>query len=342
MSAKIQAVLFEITKNCNLNCKHCYTVSPQEKEDFVNEDLSLDQIKYILEKIKPYNIKTLNLTGGEPFLRSDLFEIIDFATDCGFESIVINTNGTLFFNDPNLVKQVEMRLNIISAVVVSFDGATAKTHDFIRGKGEFNNLMRNLEVVKNSNLPLGINVTLGKWNIHEFFEFIRLYEKYKAFFMNFGVFLPIGNGIKLKDQLLTKNEIKKIINAVVTKKLASYNVDLCSVPYSRITDSNISGYCCNVFTDFITITSKGLVIPCIIYDLNCGSLLDPKIELNEILMHPIAQIFRDNSKLRDRMKGSCKICSNFEICKGGCHLLTYALKNDVFESDDLCPISNIF
>ena len=120
------------------------------------------------------------------------------------------------------------------------------------------------------------------------------------------------------------------------KRESGYYVDLCSVPYSRLINEDISGYCCNIFTDFITVTAQGNVIPCIMYDYNCGSLLD--MDLNKILKHPLVEIFRDKSKLREKMKGTCQNCSEFTICKGGCNLLALSLKNDMFESDPCCPL----
>jgi len=335
MGLQVGALLFEITKSCNLSCRHCYTVNFENNGRRTCKDLSLNQIKYIFNKIKRLNIKNLVLTGGEPFLRKDIFEIMDFARSIGFDSITINTNGELL-KDPQIIKQIKKRLDVITAIIVSFDGTTVETHDFIRGEGQFNKLIQIFKMISGE-FPLGINVTLGKWNYHELNDFIRFYDDFNALYMNFGVFIPIGNGEKMKEHILTKNQIEKLIDFINEKNKEGYNLDLCSVPYSRVKNRDISGYCCDIFTDFLTITTDGDVIPCILYDFKCGSLLDPKIEINEILEHPIAQIFRDSLKLKSQMKGNCRVCREFKVCKGGCHLLTYALKKDIFESDSICP-----
>ncbi len=337
MSFNIQTILFELTKSCNLNCKHCYTIDFENHRDSISEVLSLNQVKLILNRVKQYNIKNIVLSGGEPFLRKDIFEIIDIAGNFGFESIVINTNGILL-NDLRIINQIKTRLDLITAIVISFDGATSQTHDFIRGKGQFDKLIKILEKIYSYDLPLGLNVTIGNWNFHELNDFFNIYDKFNAFYMNFGLFIPIGNGIKIKEQILSPKKIAELIHMTAEKRLTGYNVDLCSFPYSKLINKDISGYCCNIFTDFITVTAQGNVIPCIMYDFNCGSLLEPDINIKEILNHPLAQTFRDPSKLKKKMKGKCTDCSEFNTCKGGCKLLALSLKNDMFESDPLCPI----
>ena len=79
---------WDINNECNLNCKHCRV---SEKND--NEKLSLKEAKNLLAECWYNGITMLNLSGGEPFLRNDIFEILDYAQK--FEDIVITTNGTL-------------------------------------------------------------------------------------------------------------------------------------------------------------------------------------------------------------------------------------------------------
>ncbi len=335
MKSPIQVVLFEVTRSCNLNCKHSYASAPQKKQGIISKNLTLEQIKQVFKKIEPHHIKNLALTGGEPFLRNDLFEIVDQAGMNGFESIIINTNGVLL-NEGSTLEHVKDRTDLITSIMISLDGATRSTHDFIRGSGQFDNLMVIFEKISKENIPFGLNVTLGNWNFHEIEKFFAIHEKYNASYINFGIFFPLGNGASIKDEVLNPKDYSKLIKITSEKKKTGINVDLCSVPYSRIVNDDISGYCCNIFTDFITITSEGNVIPCLFYEINCGNLLS--MDLNEILENPMAKTLRDPAKLRAKMKGRCKNCEEFETCRGGCNLLTFLLKNDFFESDPLCPI----
>ena len=331
MKLKEAVALFEITNACNMDCRHCY------RQDLGGFQLSLEEIKVIIEKISKGGVTSLILTGGEPLLRKDIFEIIDYAVDCGMEDVVINTNG-IKLNDPKIIAAIERRLDVISALPVSFDGAKPETHDFIRGNGQFLQLMKILENKVLAEFPIGINVTLGSWNFKDFGRFFELYDELKALDINFGLFVPFGAGKQLADQVLSPAQCRELIEMSKEKYEAGYDVELCSVPASRLLIKEISGLCCNVFRDVITITAKGNVIPCILYDFNCGSLLE--MDLKKIMSNKLVKLFRNHKKLQKKMTGYCNSCRKFHLCRGGCKLVTYALKGTIFDSDPLCPFQN--
>ena len=108
---------WDINNECNLNCKHCRV---SEKND--NEKLSLREAKNLLAEFWYNGITMLNLSGGEPFLRSDIFEILDYAKN--FEDIVITTNGTLL-NDEKCQKLASYENIKLS---ISLDGLE-ETHE---------------------------------------------------------------------------------------------------------------------------------------------------------------------------------------------------------------------
>ncbi len=333
MSFKIPGALFEVTNQCNLRCKHCY------KKYLGTDDLTPQQTTLILDKISDFGIKHLLITGGEPFLRKDLFKIIDYALESGIEDVAINTNGTLL-NNPDIVHGIIERLDFISGIPVSFDGASPATHDFIRGAGQFDRLMKILKHSSINDLPLEVNVTLGQWNFAEFEAFFDIYDELYAQNINFGIFIPMGLGSSMKNEVLSRQQCKNIIVWAKDKIDLGYQVELCSLPYSNLFVEDISGSCCNIFTDFITITGKGDVIPCILYDFSCGSLLE--VSLDDILSTKLAKEFRTPQLMQRKMKGHCEGCPTFELCKGGCHLLTYTLSNTIYDSDLCCPFQDEF
>jgi len=328
LKLKNAGVLFEITNTCNLNCRHCY------KPNFGGKDLTLEQIRTILMKLAGFGVHYMLLTGGEPLLRKDLFQIIDSAIHYDFEEIIINTNG-LLLNDSKVVDEIRDRINVISCLPLSFDGARSETHDWIRGKGQFDKLMSILETNAVQNLPIDVNVTIGQWNFEDLEHFFVLYERLNANAINFGIFIPLGKGSNMKDQVLTIKQCETLIQFAKMKKNQGYEVELCSLPYANIYDPDLSGNCCHIFTEFITVTARGNIIPCILYDYDLGSPL--KMELKEIFSNPLVNIFRKPKKLQKKMNGYCNTCSQFEICKGGCKVLTNALTGCIFNSDPLCP-----
>ncbi|HUX99449.1 MAG TPA: radical SAM protein [Candidatus Deferrimicrobium sp.] len=331
MKLKDATALFEITNACNMQCRHCY------KRDAGEQDLTLEQIKTIIGKITEFGIRHVVLTGGEPFLRKDLFKIIEYAGQNHIEDIVINTNGTLL-NNSEVITGVNEHKDLITGLPVSFDGARSETHDFIRGAGQFTKLIKILENDLLANWPLGVNVTIGKWNFDDLHKFFELYDKLDAEDINFGIFIPSGKGDKLKDQVLLPEQCDSLITIAKQKKEAGYEVELCSVPYSNLFAKDLSGACCHIFTDFISITAQGNVIPCMLYDFDCGSILE--MEMDDIFANPLVELFREPKKLQKKMNRYCNQCHKFSQCNGGCNLLTYALTGTIFESDPLCPLQH--
>ncbi|MFX1325500.1 MAG: radical SAM protein, partial [Promethearchaeota archaeon] len=160
-------LLFELTTYCNLNCAHCFGNKSN------NNILLFSQIKRLLENATSYGIKDLILTGGEPFLRGDIFDIIHHAKKCGIENIGITTNGLLLDNK-KIVRNIKKYLDVIAALYIGINGATSETHDYIRGVGQFDNLMKTLWKRSLRKIPLGIDICVGKWNLHELDDFFQI------------------------------------------------------------------------------------------------------------------------------------------------------------------------
>ena len=132
---------WDINNECNLNCKHCRV---SEKND--NEKMSLNEAKNLLAQCWYNGITMLNLSGGEPFLRKDIFDILDYAGK--FEDIVITTNGTLL--DENKCKKLSTYNNI--KLSISLDGLE-ETHDkFRRRKGAFKKVIDTLPLLNKYNI----------------------------------------------------------------------------------------------------------------------------------------------------------------------------------------------
>ena len=328
MNSENRFALVEITNSCNLKCRHCYN------ERFSQPDLSLNQIKLILNKLSSFGFEELILTGGEPLIRKDLFEIIDYSTERGIKDIIIYTNGISLSNS-QIVECIQNRLDVIRGLIVSFDGAREDTHDFIRGTGKFNHLLRTLQGEKLAEIPIGMNVTIGNWNFNDFDQFFRIYDQINASGINFGIFLPLGAGKILKDQLLSPEKCLFLIQKSKLKQEEGYNIELCSLPWSKRIDDNLSGSCCNIFTDFLTISAKGDVIPCLLYEYSIGSILT--MELEEIFEHQLAKILCSPTyEMQKITTGACNSCPTFEQCRGGCKMLAHAVNDHIFSSDKSC------
>jgi MoaA/NifB/PqqE/SkfB family radical SAM enzyme len=185
LSAPIR-VYFEITKACNLACKHCF-VSADKNAPY---GLELGKITKILDDFENNGVIDVRFTGGEPTFRRDWFEIFSHARRNGF-SISINTNG-VYKNRTEVVR----KLTLIepSQVTVSLDGMR-ENHDHLRGKGTFDQSVASLKSMREAGLKTRVNTVINQRNVQ---DISQLVEYCKDFIeeINFFFMRPVGRAIK--------------------------------------------------------------------------------------------------------------------------------------------------
>ena len=159
-----------LTARCNLQCRICTTY---KSPSLIGQELTLVQIKQIVLQAAELGLKRMVLSGGEPFLRNDIFEIVSFIRENTKMMIIITTNGTLI--DPLLAEKIiQAKINHLQ---VSLDGAIDKTHDFVRGEGAFaktTDALRILNKMIKGSLSLGLSFTVTRLNYKEMPSFLEL------------------------------------------------------------------------------------------------------------------------------------------------------------------------
>lgn len=321
---------WDINNECNLNCKHCRV---SEKND--NEKLSLKEAKSLLSECWYNGITMLNLSGGEPFLRDDIFEILDYAEK--FEDIVITTNGTLLNEEK--CKKLSTYKNI--KLSISLDGLE-ETHDkFRRKKGAFKKVIDILPVLNKNNIKYAIKYTLSKETAKDAIELLNLVAKMGA--KEFNVRRVIVAGNANKDMVLSNEEYKNIIRELI-KNCRKLNVkfrtgDPLLIPiFSEIWGIDIKNddlskiYAgCQAWDEIIYIDYKGNVGACSYIPKFADNIKDKP--LDEILKNN--KLFIDLREYKNKLEGKCNKCTYKMIC-GGCRASALALKKSLFAEDPLC------
>ena len=152
-------VIWNLIRRCNLTCKHCYSISADT--DFPGE-LSTGQVFDVMDDLKAFRVPVLILSGGEPLLRKDIFEISKRAKDMGFY-VGLSSNGTLI-DESNIDQIAEINYNYVG---VSLDGIGA-THDaFRRMEGAFDKSLHGVRLCRERNLKVGLRFTMTLDNAHE-------------------------------------------------------------------------------------------------------------------------------------------------------------------------------
>ncbi|MGA7983049.1 MAG: heme d1 biosynthesis radical SAM protein NirJ [Chromatiaceae bacterium] len=159
-------VIWNLVRRCNLTCKHCYATSADR--DFPGE-LSTEQVFAVMDDLRAYGVSALILSGGEPLMRPDLFEIADRAKTLGFY-VGLSTNGTLIGPD-NLPSIIAAGFDYVG---ISLDGLRA-THDrFRRREGAFDAALGGLRQCRDAGLKVGLRFTLTQDNAAELPDLLRL------------------------------------------------------------------------------------------------------------------------------------------------------------------------
>ncbi len=324
-------VQWHIVDRCNLRCRHCYQDDYSPADELPISELIRIAFR-LLESLKKRRLKlTVALTGGEPLLKQELPELIDFLNSSpGVGDIAIITNGLLI---PGWLKELT-RKKKFREMKVSLDGASAATNDWIRGQGTYEKILGGIRKMKEIGLPVTIMFTAMKKNQHEVPELIELAKSLQADGLIIERFFPLGQGLRMKEEVLSGEEFLRLWQTLISLfDLQADPEDL--VPFRAIKiefrkkKPLIFGASCVVGKDGMALMPDGTVFPCRRFIQPIGNLREQSLE--EILeKNPWLQEIR--SKLY--LKGRCGVCSH-PTCFG-CRAMTLALTGDPFEADPHC------
>ena len=323
---------WDVNNECNLNCKHCRV---SKKND--PKQLSLKQAKELLSQLWYNGITDLNLSGGEPFLRKDLFDILDFSIK--FQNIVITTNGTLI--NEELCKRLSTFSNV--KLSISLDGMK-ETHDsFRRKKGTFEKVMNALPILKKYNIKYAIKYTLSNETVNDVVDVLRIIAKKGANEFNVRRVIVAGNANE--KMLLSNEEYIKVIREII-KECQKLNVnfrtgDPLLIPVFPeifgidIDNDNLTKIYagCQAGDEIIYIDYKGNIGACSYIPYFADNIKEKT--LDDILN--TNKLFKELRQYKDKLKGKCSNCKYKTIC-GGCRATAIALKGTLDEEDPLCLV----
>ena len=298
----------------------------------------------LLDQIAETGSPIVILTGGEPLLRPDIFELARYGTDKGLR-MVMAPNGTLV-NDGNVRKMLDSGIQRIS---ISIDGATKDRHDAFRGvDGAFDGAMIAIRSAKAAGLEFQINTTISKLNHDQIPEILTLAENLEAAALHIFLLVPTGRGKYIIDQEISAEDYESTLNWFYDQrdKTRLQLKATCAPHYYRILrqraraegktvsfqthglDAVTRG--CLGGTGFCFISHTGIVQPCGFLDLNCG----------DVTRQSFAEIWRTSEvflRLRDykNLKGKCGICEYKAVC-GGCRARAYEATGDYLAEEPLC------
>ncbi|HIH72892.1 MAG TPA: radical SAM protein [Thermococcaceae archaeon] len=172
----------DVTYRCNYNCPYCYLGC---SSDIIRRELSKEEIFNVIDELAKLNVLVLCLCGGEPTLRRDLFDIIQYANEKGIDVNMV-TNGSLI-SDNFTSKLAESG---IAAVQVSLDGSRPEIMEKLRPKGSYNRAVNAIRNLIDYNIPTIVSFCSTKINIDNFPETVELCDKLEVLSVRTMYFVP--------------------------------------------------------------------------------------------------------------------------------------------------------
>ena len=189
-------ISWNTTKKCNLYCKHCYRESGPDVKSV--DELTTSEGKTLIDDIKKAGFKILILSGGEPLLREDIYELANYAYLNGLKP-ALGSNGTMITS-----KVAEnIALSGISTVSISLDSVPGDYHDNFRNyKGAWKKAVNGIENSINTGLKVQINTTLTENNFHQFEDIVDFATELGVGAVHPFFLVPTGRGLNIENDSL--------------------------------------------------------------------------------------------------------------------------------------------
>lgn len=304
----LRVLFFEITSKCNANCKHCGSRCDINSPEGISKELFCSVLDDVKENFGTKSVM-LNITGGEPLIRKDLFEIMKYASNLGFSWGMV-TNGTLITKDV-IEKMKETKMSTIS---ISIDGV-GKTHEDFRGlPGSFDRILSNIKLLKKAKILEHIQVTFiaNKKNIGDLEELYNILNDIGIDSLRISSIDPIGRAEDNKDLLLEKNDFIYLSEFIKEKNKIKKNLPCvwsCSHYLGKYLDREFR---CMTGINVGSILSNGDIFVC------PNVPRKPELIQGNIKVDKFSEVWKNGFKeFRNRkLVDKCEKCSYKDKCKG--------------------------
>ncbi|MBU2576745.1 MAG: radical SAM protein [Nanoarchaeota archaeon] len=209
-------VQIEITGNCNMNCQHC-RASHQLKKD-----MPVEQIVKIIKFARQFspNYKEIIISGGEPLIHKNFFEVLKQVRENGGESVTLTTNGSLLTKKHlKLIESLSFKRFQLS---ISLDNLDSEKHDeFRKHNGAFQKAVKSLQLIADSNIPnilSSMRSTIQASQIREMEEMVRFAKKLGCKRVSFSAIHPSGKAIKREDLWMTQDQKLEFLKEIYRLK----------------------------------------------------------------------------------------------------------------------------
>lgn len=338
-------IFWEVTRACALKCEHCRAKAQPKRHPL---ELDTAESLRVMDEFTEFDTPPIVvLSGGDPFMRRDIFEIAEYGIKKGL-TVSLSPSATALVTRDRLAKLVDIGVRRVS---FSLDGANAKTHDSFRGfDGTFNRTMAAFEAANEVGLSFQVNTTITRSTKSELPEIAEVVKQSGAAIWDLFFLVPTGRGLDL--ELMTADEHDEVYSwimsnlldwdfrakttlgqpfrrAMTLKRLTAGGKELTSLSTDEI-KAAWPAPATNDGRGIFFISHLGEIFPSGFIPLSAGN----------VRKDSVVDVYRNSetfTKIRDRnqLRGKCGICPFNVIC-GGSRSRAYAMTGDMTAADPTC------
>ena len=341
---RIAQVSVEVTTACNLTCQHCSVAAGTPRKN----ELSFQEIHtFLTEAVQLMKgRREVVITGGEPLLRADIFDILQICHNLKFKRILFLTNGTLLTQKTGkILKELNEKIEMQNTpetlvqrlhVQVSIDGAET-THDSIRGKTSWKKAVQGITILKDNDITTTIGMVLNNRNINDVPAVIELAAQMECS-VGFSSMVRAGRAAKGLEPVSASRVIPIIMQYLDDNpKYLKYLINFPCSPYIIAFQNLIKFRYCGTGWATVYLDSIGNIYPCqigaTIPELKAGNIHDSSF----LKIWQSAPILKELRQLHvDTLNDQCNQCEIRYFCGGGCRSEAYMSTGDLHGMDPKC------
>jgi len=347
-------VIWELTRACELKCLHCRAEAQHHRHPL---ELTFDEGKKLIDDIYEMDNPMLVFTGGDPLMRTDVYDIAKYAVKKGVR-VSMTPSATPNVTEEAIKKAKEVGL---ARWAFSLDGPTAEIHDHFRGTdGSFELTMNAIKYLHKLEIPIQINTVISRYNVDVLDEMARMVEQLNCVLWSVFFLVPIGRG--KENDMISPIEHERVFHWLhqLSKKV-SFDIKTTAAQHyrrvviqQRMRESSSSDQTIryqDALMKGMTATFDGLgrapkgvndgngfVFISHVGDVYPSGLLP--IKAGNIRTTPLAEIYRNSPIFKDlrnpdKYKGKCGVCEFRYVC-GGSRSRAFAMTGDYLESEPFC------
>lgn len=330
-------IQFHITNKCKMHCKHCYIDDSVKGEEISIEKFG-KSLKNYINFLRYHKLKgKIYFTGGDPLLHKNFWDILKMANK---ENIAFAIMGNYhLLNEENIKKLKKYNIHFYQ---LSLEG-TKKTHESIRGKGNFQETIEAIELLESNGIKTIVNTTLSNQNINDIIPLIKILSRTSLSRFDFVRIVPIGRGVVQKNDLTSPMKFKNLLLKIlkIEQEIKKYNNKLQIGKKDHLwkllyfennklrIDLSNPAYGCGMGYRHLTILPNGDILLCRKIDKKIGNILN-----NDLI-----SLYKNNDLIKKILKNNliknCLKCNLKNVCRG-CPAVGYALYKSFEKADPQC------